>query len=276
MPPTANQRRALADFLKARRARLCPADVGLPAGPVRRAPGLRREEVAVLAGVSVTWYTWLEQGRRINPSESVLRAIARTLCLRPDETAHLLELAGPAPVIEPAEPSPALQDLVDSQHAAPAFIIDRRWDLIAWNAAADAVWNYSAVPVGERNLAWLTFHPIIRARLVDWAGHARRVVAEVRAGSAALSDDRRFAEVLAELRARHPEVDDWWSAGDVRTRTGVRKVYDHPDAGRLHLDEVILRPAGAPDLQLVVLVPVRDTGTADRLAALATPAEARR
>jgi transcriptional regulator with XRE-family HTH domain len=267
---TTNQRRALADFLRARRAGLSPADVGLPAGPVRRAAGLRREEVAVLAGVSVTWYTWLEQGRAINPSESVLRAIARTLRLGPDETAHLLELAGPSPVPGPTEPSPALQDLVDGQHPAPAFLIDRRWDLVAWNEAAEAVWGYSSVPVDERNLAWLMFHPVIRVRLVDWSEHARRVVAEVRAGSAALADDARFAVVLDRLRARFPEVDRWWSAGEVSIRTGVRKVYDHPAAGRLHLDEVILRPASAPDLQLAVLMPVRGTETAERLAVLIT------
>jgi transcriptional regulator with XRE-family HTH domain len=267
--PTASQRRALADFLRARRARLSPADVDLAPGPVRRAAGLRREEVAVLAGVSVTWYTWLEQARPINASVSVLRAIARTLRLSPDETDHLLELAEPAaPFAAAAGPSPALQDLVDSQFPAPAMLIDRRWDLVAWNASAEAVWTFSAIPPADRNMAWLTFHPYLRERLVDWPDHGRRIVAELRAGSVALTDDPRFAAVMARLRTANPEVDRWWAEAEVRSRTGVRKEFDHPVVGRLRLDEVILRPASAPDLQLAVLVPVRDSDTADRLTAL--------
>jgi transcriptional regulator with XRE-family HTH domain len=267
--PTASQRRALADFLRARRARLSPAEVDLAPGPVRRAAGLRREEVAVLAGVSVTWYTWLEQARPINASVSVLRAIARTLRLSPDETDHLLELAEPsAPFATAAGPSPALQDLVDSQFPAPAMLIDRRWDLVAWNASTEALWNFSSIPPAERNMAWLTFHPYIRERLVDWSDHARRIVAELRAGSVALTDDPRFAAVLARLRTDYPEVDRWWAAAEVRSRTGVRKEFDHPVVGRLVLDEVILRPASAPDLQLAVLVPARDSDSADRLTTL--------
>jgi transcriptional regulator with XRE-family HTH domain len=267
--PTASQRRALADFLRARRARLSPADVDLAPGPVRRAAGLRREEVAVLAGVSVTWYTWLEQARPINASVSVLRAIARTLRLNPDETDHLLELAEPsAPFATVAGPPPALQDLVDSQFPAPAMLIDRRWDLVAWNASTEALWNFSSIPPAERNMAWLSFHPHIRERLVDWSDHARRIVAELRAGSVALTDDARFAAVLARLRTAYPEVDHWWSAAEVRSRTGVRKEFDHPVVGRLVLDEVILRPASAPDLQLAVLVPARDSDSADRLTIL--------
>jgi hypothetical protein len=198
----------------------------------------------------------------------VLQALARALRLTPDETTHLLTLAAPPPSGTAAgRPSPALQDLVDGQHPAPAFLTDRRWDLIAWNDAAEAVWNYSAVPADERNVAVLTFHPLIRANLVDWADHARRVVAEVRASGAGLTDDPRYALVLDRLRA-HPEVEQWWSAGDVRSRVGASKVFDHPRAGRLHLEEVVLRPAAAPDLQLTVLVPARGSDTAERLNAL--------
>lgn len=266
-----NQRQALADFLRARRAGLTPADVGMAAGGVRRSPGLRREEVAILAGVSVTWYTWLEQGRPINPSEAVLRAIARTLRLSPGETDHLLGLAAPqAAPPSAAAPSPALQDLVDGQDPAPALLIDARWDLIAWNRAAGAMWSFAEVPPAGRNLAWMTFHPFVRDKLVDWAAHARRVVAEVRDSSVTMADDPRFAAVLSRLLATSPEAAGWWSAGEVRERTGVRKEFEHPSAGRLSVDEIILRPASAPALQLVVQVPVRGTGTADRLTALLT------
>ncbi|HYN94575.1 MAG TPA: helix-turn-helix transcriptional regulator [Pilimelia sp.] len=262
-------RMALATFLRARRARVSPADVGLPAGGPRRTGGLRREEVAVLAGVSVTWYTWLEQGRRINASPAVLHGIARALRLGPDETSHLCALAGGA-ARTPAEVavSPALQDLVDSQYPAPAYLTDPRWDLLAWNRGAEAVWGFSAVPAAERNIAWLVFHPFTRARLADWAAHGCRVVGELRASSTALIADPRFAAVLGRLRADHPEANRWWSAGEVRSRTGARKLFDHPVAGRLRLEEVVLWPASAPGCCLTVLIPTRDTDTDDRLVAL--------
>jgi transcriptional regulator with XRE-family HTH domain len=266
---TANQRRAIAEFLRTRRARLSPGEVGLPAGGPRRTPGLRREDVAVLAGVSVTWYTWLEQARPINPSTAVLRAIARTLRLSGDETAHLLELAEPAPGQPDATETPtAVRDLVHHQQPNPAVLLDRRWDVVAWNDMAEAVWHYSLIPDEERNVAWLMFHPFIRERLADWADHARRVVSEVRATSAAHADDPRFVAVLQRLLSAYPEAAQWWTAGEVRRRTGVRKVFDHPEVGCLALDEVVLRPAIAPDLQLSVLLPVQGTGTAERLADL--------
>jgi transcriptional regulator with XRE-family HTH domain len=269
---TANQRRAIAEFLRARRARLTPAEVGLPAGGARRTPGLRREDVAVLAGVSVTWYTWLEQARPINPSSSVLRAIARTLRLSGDETAHLLELAeSKAGQPDVAETPTAVRDLVHHQLPNPAVLLDRRWDVVAWNDMAEALWHYSRIPDDERNVAWLMFHPYIREHLADWGEHARRIVSEVRAGSAALADDVRFTAVLRRLLATQPEAARWWTAGEVRRRTGVRKVFDHPEFGCLALDEVVLRPAIAPDLHLSVLLPVRGTDTARRLATLAAP-----
>jgi transcriptional regulator with XRE-family HTH domain len=263
-----NQRRALAEFLRARRARLTPVEVGLPAGSARRGGGLRREEVAVLAGVSVTWYTWLEQARPINPSPAVLRAISTTLRLSADETAHLFALAGPRSEAPTTEPPPALQDLVDSQHGSPAFLVDRRWDLMTWNSAAEAVWHFSAVPPGERNKAWLSFHPFVRDRLADWPAHARRVISELRGSSTALVDDARFAVVLARLMKDHPEAAHWWRAGEVRPRVGGHKVFDHPIAGRLVFDEVILRPALAPDLQLSIQIPAPGSDTAARLATL--------
>ena len=267
-PLSVNQRRALAEFLRARRTRLTPAEVGLPPGPARRGGGLRREDVAVLAGVSVTWYTWLEQARPINPSPAVLQAIARTLRLSADETAHLFALAGPHFQTPTPDPPAALQHLVHSQHGSPAFLVDRRWDLMTWNSAAEAVWCFSAVPPGERNKAWLSFHPFVRDRLADWPGHARRVISELRGSSTALADDSRFAVVLGRLMNEHPEAAYWWRSGEVRARVGGHKIFEHPIAGRLVFDEVILRPASAPDLQLSLQIPAPGGDTAARLAAL--------
>jgi transcriptional regulator with XRE-family HTH domain len=252
------RRRELAEFLRSRRARVSPTDVGLPDAGVRRTPGLRREEVAILAGVGVTWYTWLEQGRKINPSDEVLASIARTLRLSAAETEHVFRLAREHPVPgDQLEVPPALRRLVDSQPAA-AILIDARWDLLAWNEVADGFWGYSQVPAEDRNAAWLMFaSQRIKDVLQDWPQHARRVLGALRAASAELIDDARFGALLERLRANHPEVTLWWDDYEVKPKTVTHKVLRNPADGRLiEVDEVVLRPAVAPELQLVVNLPV--------------------
>src|SRR5262245_49598500 len=200
------RRRELAECLRSRLARVLPTDVGLPDAGVRRTPGLRREEVAILAGVGVTWYTWLEQGRKINPSDEVLAAIARTLRLSAAETEHVFRLAREhAPVGQLAVP-PVLRRLVDSQDPVAAILMDARWDILAWNQTADELFGYSLVPDEDRNAAWLMFAwPRVKEVLQDWPHHARRVLGALRASSAELIDDARFGAILARLRANYPE-----------------------------------------------------------------------
>ncbi len=254
-----SRRRELADFLRSRRARLGPADVGLPDAGLRRTPGLRREEVAVLAGVGVTWYTWLEQGRKINPSDEVLASIARTLRLSSAETEHVFRLAGAHPPAgaQASEVPEVLRKLVESQDPAVAFLIDARWDLLAWSRMAEEFFHFERFPVADRNVAWLMFaSPVAREVIEDWPVHARRVLGAFRASSAGLLDDARFQEVLARLRREYPEVRAWWDDQEVEHKTVARKALRHPVRGRVEVDEVVLRPSVAPELQLVINLPV--------------------
>jgi transcriptional regulator with XRE-family HTH domain len=254
------RRRELAEFLRSRRARVTPADVGLPkGGGLRRTPGLRREEVALLAGVGVTWYTWLEQGREINPSDEVLASIARTLRLSSAETDHVFRLARAQPHGNggaPAVPD-VLRRLVEHQEPAPAMLIDGRWDLLAWNSSAEEIYRYDQVPAGERNAAWLLFGwPLMREVLLDWPYHARRVLAAIRASSVDLLDDDRFNAVLDRLRRDFPEVRRWWDDHEVAPKTVARKRLRHPTRGIIEVEEIVLRPSVAPELQLIINLPV--------------------
>jgi transcriptional regulator with XRE-family HTH domain len=253
-----SRRRELAEFLRSRRAKVSPAEVGLPDAGLRRTPGLRREEVAMLAGVGVTWYTWLEQGREINPSDEVLASIARTLRLSSSETDHVSKLAREQPpASSPVEVPAVLKRLVESQSPAPAMLMDARWDLLAWNRDFEAIFEFDGTATEERNAAWLMFAwPRVREVLEDWPTHARRVLGAFRAASADLLADTRFLTVLERLRAEHPEVRAWWHDQEVGPKTVSTKVLRHPVHGRMAVEEVMLRPAVAPELQLVINLPV--------------------
>jgi transcriptional regulator with XRE-family HTH domain len=249
------RRRELADFLRSRRARLTPTEVGLADAGIRRTPGLRREEVAMLAGVGITWYTWLEQGRKINPSDDVLASIARTLRLSSAETDHVFRLARvrqrPNGVTRVPE---VLRHLVASLDPAPAILIDARWDLLAWSREAEELFGIDAVPVEDRNVALLMFDRC-REVVEDWPVHARQMIGAIRAASADLLDDKRFLVVLDRLRRDHPEVLQWWDEPEVAPKTVACKVLRHPVRGRMRVSEVVLRPAVAPELQLVINFP---------------------
>ncbi|WP_405013878.1 helix-turn-helix transcriptional regulator [Kitasatospora sp. NBC_01539] len=277
MTGTQVRRRALSSFLRSRRARLSPADVGMAPGVRRRTPGLRREELAVLAGVGVTWYTWLEQGRDINPSPEVLAALARTLRLDEAESAYLFRLAGCAPLPAVPEAAPevpeVLRRLVESQAPAPALLVDAAWDVRAWNASAEALFALSACAAAERNLAWAVFaNDAHRARVVDWERHARRTLAELRSAFGELGGESspagaRLAALIRRLRASFPEADRWLDEHAVQQRHGTEKTMLHETVGELLIDQVALRAAGG--FQLVVLAP-RDEATAERLTRLAS------
>ncbi|MFE9421701.1 helix-turn-helix transcriptional regulator [Kitasatospora sp. NPDC006697] len=266
------RRDALANFLRTRRARLTPADVGMAPGVRRRTPGLRREEIAVLAGVGVTWYTWLEQGREINPSPEVLGSLARTLRLDTAESDYLFRLSGampaPRPLPDTVEVPAALVRLVHAQSPAPAFLIDADWAVRAWNPSAEGLFDFPAWEPEDLNLAWIAFaHLPGRARTVDWEQHARRLLAHLRSTYAARGGQdtaagRRVAALLRRLREHFPEADAWLDEHQVQDRAGAAKDLLHERLGPLRFDQVVLV---APDaLQLVVLSP-RDAETADRL-----------
>ena len=181
------RRKELADFLKTRRARLTPAQAGLPDGGRRRTPGLRREEVAMLASVSTVWYTWLEQERDVRPSAQVLDSVAGALRLDPDEKAHLFALADQGsyyPLVRREEVvSPALRRALDALNPNPAYVMGRRWDKLAWNDAMTLVFgDLGSLPAKERNTLWSMFtNQRMRQTIPDWESHARHVLAQFRA-----------------------------------------------------------------------------------------------
>lgn len=197
--PQANQRRRLGEFIRAQRSRLKPADVGLTTGSRRRTPGLRREEVAQLCGVSTTWYTWIEQGRDVSVSPAALRRIATALHLTRAERRYLFDLAGKhdpeSDSGDGAMDAPAALTRMLAAIALPAYVIDRTWQARAWNeSAAQLFVGWLDEPGGERNLLrYIFLHPAARSLIHDWESRARRVVAESAPTTAATWTSRVFA-----------------------------------------------------------------------------------
>ena len=209
---SAGNRGQLADFLRSRRARLTPADVGLPGDSEpgrRRTPGLRREEVAELSGVGVTWYTWLEQGRKITASPQVVDALARALRLSADEHRHLRELAGlaTAPAASGDDPQARLQRLVDAATPNAASVYDVHFDYLAWNEPYRRIRHDPAgLPAGRRNLLWMMFTDADnRARMTTWDRAARALLSQFRAAAGRHPGDPRFAELTAALTEASPQ-----------------------------------------------------------------------
>jgi transcriptional regulator with XRE-family HTH domain len=254
-------RTELGAFLRAQRARLQPSDVGLPlVGGRRRTPGLRREEVADLSGVSSTWYTWLEQGRPIVASAQVIDALARALRLDPDRHRHLRTLAGlPVPRVEThsAAVAPRLQRLVDGASPNAAVVYNRYFDFVVWNEAYVRVRHDPAtLPENRRNAVWMIFTDAEnRARMVHWAPAARAVLSQFRTSVGQRSDDARFVELVAALTEASPEFREWWPDYLVRDFKPATVVIDHPQAGRLSLELYQLRPVEFPDLLMVLQIP---------------------
>jgi len=246
----------LADFLKRARSQGDPSRAGLPAdGRVRRVAGLRREEVALLAGVSTDYYTRLEQGRKITPSAGVLDAIARALDLDPVGRAHLGNLIGTAPARIPrATPSaqrarPGLHQLLDGLEAQPAMILGRRMDILASNRLARALFaDFDALRPRERNYArWLFIDDAARELFVDWDIQARAAVESLRFAAASDPDDRLAAELVAELTDRSREFRQWWIEHRVYQRTFGSKRLRHPIVGELTVEYETLTLPGDPD-----------------------------
>jgi transcriptional regulator with XRE-family HTH domain len=260
----------LGAFLRARRAALTPADVGLPQGRGRRTPGLRREEIAMLAGVSVTWYTWLEQGRRINASADVLQALARALRLDDTGRKHLLALAARTPTapVDHLDHAPdALVRLLAALEPAPAYVLGPRWEFLAWNRAQALLYPpLERLDDANRNLLWVLFgEPAVRTLIVDWEDQARRSLAEFRAATAPLRNDPAVVSLVERLRTESTEFETWWLQADVAGfRTRVRH-YDHPRAGRLAFEFQQLLPGEWPGLQVVCQLGLPGDDSVDRL-----------
>ncbi len=274
--PAANgdRRRAeLADFLRMRRASLKPEDVGLPHGGRRRTPGLRREEVAHIAGVGTTWYTWLEQGREVRASMEVLEALARALRLTPAERTHLVLLGRgeePPPCKSAERVSATIRRLIENLGPNPAYVLGRRWDYLAWNRAASALFgDLGLVPRAARNHVWMHFMDSARREMfADWERSARLVVAKFRADSARHIGDPEFEQLIHALRQSSPEFCRAWKRHEV-ARSGVgRKEVHHPVAGLLVFEHAVFTPVDAPEQRLILYSPVSENETAARMAEL--------
>jgi transcriptional regulator with XRE-family HTH domain len=269
------QRRAeLADFLRKRRAAIQPEDVGLQNGSRRRTPGLRREEVAQLAGVGTTWYTWLEQGRDVRASLDVLEALARAMKLTAAERIHLILLGrgeeAPPVAAPPERVSATLRRVIDNLCPSPAFLLGRRWDYLAWNRAACALFgDFGELPRAERNHIWQLFiDPVRREMLTDWENSARTCAAKLRADHARHLGDPAFEQLIASLRNTSPEFCKAWKRHEVTSSGEGRKVLIHPLVGKLVFEHAVLHPSEAPEQRLILYTPVPEEGAPEKLAEL--------
>jgi transcriptional regulator with XRE-family HTH domain len=230
----------LSEFLRSRRERLRPVDVGLPDRGQRRVPGLRREEVATLAGVSTDYYVRLEQGRNISASADVLDALARALHLDDAERLHLHDLAKPRPFRRSTPPPqrirPGVRLMLDRLDT-PAFVLGRRMDILATNRLCRALLaDFDAMPAGERNHArWVFLDPRARELYGDWETVARENVAILRMDAGRHPDDERLAALIGELSVKSPEFARWWADHDVLVRGHGTKRYRHPIVGDVEI-----------------------------------------
>ncbi|MBF6174828.1 helix-turn-helix transcriptional regulator [Nocardia blacklockiae] len=243
----ANRRRELGEFLRSRRERRRPEDLGLPSGGRRRTPGLRREEVAVLAGMSVTWYTWLEQGRQLRASRQVWNSLVDVLGLDEVETAHLFRLAGEMPP-RVAESSSALgmdryQAVLDQFDPNPALLISRRFDVVAWNRGVETLYgDLSQVPDARRNILWFTFTSAdMRATADDWEAEAAQTVAFFRALTGHDVTAPGIAELIGELETESADFARLWRRKDLAARTSDSRVVHHPSLGRIEFEITKMR-----------------------------------
>lgn len=247
------------DFLRSRRERLTPKSVGLAGGRRRRTAGLRREEVAELAGIGVDWYIRLEQGRSVSPSTTTVDALARALKLSKAEHAHLRALTrNPDRRVFVRESVPdAIRRVVESLNQ-PAYVTGRRWDVLAWNKAAEEVFTFSRLPDEDRNILIIILTKPATRRLfgTSWNEQARRVVAQFRATHDLWADDPAFVELLARLRRESPEFTAWWKAHDVRASVSGRKQMSHPKKGLLRFEHASFQATDDPALKLVIYTPV--------------------
>lgn len=253
----------LGHFLRTRRARVTPGQAGLPDTGRRRTPGLRRGEVAALSGISLDWYTWLEQARDIQVSAQVLESISRTLQLDAEERKHLFLLALQQ---LPADATPeesvlpqALQRFLDLQDTSPAYVTDHRLNCVGWNKAANLIYgDYETMAPRERNSVWRTFtSPYVKQLLQEkWEHHARHRLAQFRAAYGKYAGDPWWMELIGELNEASAEFREWWPRHDVLNGPEGQKVNFHPVAGRLVFEQTSFTSKEAPHLTVTVNMPI--------------------
>lgn len=265
---------ALSAFLKLQRAKISPEAAGLPSGTRRRTPGLRREEVAQLAGVSTTWYTWLEQGRDIQVSASVLDCVAAALKLTADERKYLFSLAmeqgksSPASYApELAKVSPSLQKIMQELRFCPVIMTDHRCYIVGWNNAASHIFiRFDRLPPEERNLIRLLFtRPELRRLAVNWEQFVSDYLAMFRSYYGEYMEDGWYEPFLEEMRTQHPDFSRLWEQTKVSTAPDMQLEFRHAKAGKMMFELTSLKIQGASDLRMSIYTPSLHTNTEAKL-----------
>lgn len=264
---------ALSIFLKGKRASISPESAGFPSGIRRRTPGLRREEVAQLAGVSTTWYTWLEQGRDIQVSHSVLECVANALQLNGDERRYLYSLAfegggeGYSAAQEMAQLSPSLQKIITELQYCPVIVSDRKCNIVGWNRAAEYVFlDFNRIPVEERNMIRLLFtRREFRRLAVNWEQFSSGFLAMFRTYYGQYVEDAWYDQFLEEMRQTHPEFNRMWEQSQVSYAPEVYLEFRHAKAGKMVYELTSLKVYGPDDLRCSIYTPAAETTTETKL-----------
>ncbi len=256
------RRKELGEFLQAIRKRGTPEAFGFPAGPRRRIKGLRREEVSQLAGISTTWYTWIEQGRDVSMSTDVVLKLAQALKLTKTERAYLFDLAGrrdsQGHIQEEDLASATLTELL-SNIQIPAYILGSTWNVLAWNYEAETLfldWFTHDSAVAPNLLRLVFTHENAKEFIVDWEARSRRLVAEFRADCRSRLEEPELQSLVNELSLSSSAFEQFWKQHDVLQRQGGLREFHHPTRGLLRYQQVTLRPVDQEQLKLVMLSPV--------------------
>lgn len=251
---------SLGEFLRVHRERLTPQQAGMPAGTRRRTPGLRREEVAQLCGVSTTWYTWIEQGRPVSASPEALARIASALKLSKAERAYLFALANlhdPEAVLPVTSEVPTALASTLRLLKTPAYVLDRQWNAVGWNSQAKLLFSEWLGTGDDRNLLrYIFLSPEARHFIVDWETRARRIVAEFRADAGRFIHQEPTRSLLQRLLQQSSSFRRFWNSQDVFEREGGLRNFAHPKLGSLTYDQITMKPAAHEELKLVILTPV--------------------
>lgn len=261
----------LGDFLRTRRAKILPSQVGLPEGTRRRTIGLRREEVSFLSGVGLTWYTWLEQGRPITISSQVIESLARTLMLDKKETMHLYNLARLTPPTEIATyddtVNPMLKHVLDNIEFSPATILDQRYNVIAWNRASEKLlYDYNKLDTSKRNMLRIIFtNEEYKKTIIDWESTAQSMLARFRIAYGKLVEDPYIKELVEELKSESKEFNSWWTMHNVEMEEEIVKSITHPILGELNFEYTSYMVLSDRNLKMTILTALPGSDTEKKI-----------
>ncbi|MFJ2898334.1 helix-turn-helix transcriptional regulator [Streptomyces sp. NPDC087218] len=257
----------LAAFLRSRRERVTPEEHGLKVSGRRRTPGLRREEVAAMSGVGITWYTWLEQGRDIGVSAEFLDDLCGVLKLDAAERRHLYMLTQKRLPKEPARTActvpPVAHDLLGRLPECPSFVLNLKWDVLAWNASADKLFGFSDQPEEQRNMLWMTFaDERLRARLSPWEEQARQILTSFRRDFAHAPQDAEIVALTENLSRMDPTFRQWWKRPDIDGKCTGRRTFDIEGLGEIELSHITMTLESDKHLRFVYYTPLGDSADA--------------